>query len=157
MVYLRSTHAVMQLEPRNETVTQFYPLIQERIQLGKQAFDFRYPNALEIYQYSIPNVILTLLFPIPLISDNTLSTESSSSDDESTEVSDDSSSDHTHSSSSSSSESSSDSEGEIEQTAPLSSTTTTPAGAIGGGEKDQGSHMNNSHKQCTFSATSWQP
>ena len=88
-------------------------------------------------------------FPVPSISDNELSTESSSSV-ESTEDSDDSS-DHT---SSSASESSSESEGEGEQTAQL---TGHPATASAGSrEKDQG-QMKNSYEQCTHSATSWHP
>lgn len=32
-----NTDVVMQLEPGNETAAQFYPVIQERIQLGKES------------------------------------------------------------------------------------------------------------------------
>ena len=83
-----------------------------------------------------------------MISDNDLSTESSSSDESS-----DDSSNHTPSSSSPD-DSRSESEGESELTAQL--TDEPVMTAAGSRVKGQG-QMNSSHRQCTHSETSWQP
>ena len=56
-------HAVMQLEPQNETAAQFYPLIQERIQLGNQRiegefFSRKIDHTLGVYHCSIQKLTL---------------------------------------------------------------------------------------------------
>lgn len=83
-----------------------------------------------------------------MISDNDLSTESSSSDESS-----DDSSNHTLSSSSPD-DSRSESEEESELTAQL--TDEPVMTAAGSRVKGQG-QLNSSHRQCTHNETSWQP
>ena len=57
MLYsLSLMHAVMQLEPQNETAAQFYPLIQERIE--GEFFSRKIDHTLGVYHCSIQKLAL---------------------------------------------------------------------------------------------------